>query len=116
MGEKKLLSHEEAVAAALKFDLEHMTAALAAATSSAGGNNEMIKNVSTMKAYNVGRAGQDGISAALIAIGADMLVPMHHDLYEVNRVRPSHFVDAVETLDPFRKYHIFAPGELYIKE
>lgn len=56
-----------AVAAALKFDLEHMTAALAAATSSAGGNNEMIKNVSTMKAYNVGRAGQDGISAALIA-------------------------------------------------
>jgi len=56
-----------AVAAALKFDLEHMTAALAAATSSAGGNNEMIKNVSTMKAYNVGRAGQDGVSAALIA-------------------------------------------------
>lgn len=50
------------------------------------------------------------------AIGADMLVPMHHDLYEVNRVRPAHFVDAVETLDPFRKYHIFAPGELYIKE
>lgn len=48
------------------------------------------------------------------AIGADMLVPMHHDLYEVNRVRPSHFVDAVETLDPFRKYHIFAPGELYV--
>lgn len=50
------------------------------------------------------------------AIGADMLVPMHHDLYAVNRVRPAHFVDAVETLAPFRKYHIFAPGELYIKE
>ena len=50
------------------------------------------------------------------AIGADMLVPMHHDLYAVNRVRTAHFVDAVETLDPFRKYHIFAPGELYIKE
>lgn len=56
--------------------------------------------------------------AVLLAkeIGADMLVPMHHDLYAVNRVRPAHFVDAVETLDPFRKYHIFAPGELYIKE
>lgn len=48
--------------------------------------------------------------------GADMLVPMHHDLYAVNRVRTAHFVDAVEELDPFRKYHIFAPGELYIKE
>lgn len=55
--------------------------------------------------------------AVLLAkkIGADMLVPMHHDLYAINRVRPAHFVDAVETLDPYRKYHIFAPGELYIK-
>lgn len=50
------------------------------------------------------------------AIGADTLVPLHHDLYAVNRVRTAHFVDAVETLDPYRKYHIFAPGELYIKE
>ncbi len=49
-------------------------------------------------------------------VGADMLVPMHHDLYAVNRVRTAHFVDAVEMLDPYRKYHIFAPGELYIKE
>ena len=48
-------------------------------------------------------------------MGADLLVPMHHDLYEVNRVRTAHFVDAVETLDPRRKYHIFAPGELYIE-
>ena len=56
-----------AVAAALNFDLEHTTAALAAATSSSGGNNEMIKNVSTMKAYNVGRACQDGIVCAMIA-------------------------------------------------
>lgn len=56
--------------------------------------------------------------AVLLAkeIGADLLIPMHHDLYSVNRVRTAHFVDAVETLDPYRKYHIFAPGELYIKE
>ncbi len=56
--------------------------------------------------------------AVLLAkeIGAQMLVPMHHDLYAINRVSPAHFVDAVQTLDPFRKYHIFAPGELYIKE
>lgn len=50
------------------------------------------------------------------AVGADMLIPMHHDLYAVNRVRTSYFVDAVEQLHPYRKYHIFAPGELYIKE
>ena len=54
--------------------------------------------------------------AVLLAkeIGAEMLVPMHHDLYAVNRVRTAHFVDAVEELDPYRKYHIFAPGECYI--
>lgn len=50
------------------------------------------------------------------AIDADLLVPMHHDLYAVNRVRTAHFVDAVEELHPYRKYHIFSPGELYIKE
>ena len=55
--------------------------------------------------------------AVLLAkqICAGMLVPMHHDLYEVNRVKTAHFVDVVETLDPYRPYHIFAPGELYIK-
>lgn len=50
------------------------------------------------------------------AISADLLVPLHHDLYAVNRVRTACFVDAVEQLDSRRKYHIFAPGELYIKE
>lgn len=56
--------------------------------------------------------------AVLLAkeLGADLLVPMHHDLYAVNRVRTAHFVDAVEEWDPFRKYHIFAPGEGYITQ
>lgn len=54
--------------------------------------------------------------AVLLAkeIGAEILVPLHHDLYAVNRVKTGHFVDAVEMLHPFRKYHIFAPGELYV--
>ena len=54
--------------------------------------------------------------AVLLAreIGAKRLVPMHHDLYAVNKVRTAHFVDAVEQLDAYRQYHIFAPGELYI--
>ncbi len=54
--------------------------------------------------------------AVLLAkeIGADVLVPMHHDLYSVNHVRTAHFVDAIEELDAYRKYHIFAPGEGYV--
>ena len=56
--------------------------------------------------------------AVLLAkdLGVKLLIPMHHDLYAVNRVRISRFTDAVEELDPYRPYHIFAPGELYIKE
>ena len=55
------------VAAALDFNKEQMKAALAAACSSAGGINEMMENVSTMKPFNVGRAAHDGITAAYIA-------------------------------------------------
>jgi len=54
--------------------------------------------------------------AVLLAkeIGAKMLVPMHHDLYAVNRVNICNFVSAVSELDAYRKYHIFAPGEMYV--
>lgn len=54
--------------------------------------------------------------AVLLAkeIKADILVPMHHDLYDVNCVRVEQFVSAIQKYDSFRRYHIFAPGELYI--
>lgn len=55
------------VAAALDFDKEQFKATLAAACSSAGGINEMMENVSTMKPYNIGRAAHDGITAAYVA-------------------------------------------------
>jgi len=55
------------VAAALDFNKEQMKATLAAACSAAGGINEMMENVSTMKPFNVGRAGHDGVTAAYIA-------------------------------------------------
>ena len=54
-------------AAALDFNKEQMKATLAAACSSAGGINEMMENVSTMKPFNIGRAAHDGITAAYIA-------------------------------------------------
>ena len=55
------------VAAALDYNEAQFKAALAAACSSAGGINEMMENVSTMKPYNVGRAAHDGITAAYVA-------------------------------------------------
>lgn len=55
------------VAATLDFNKEQMKATLAAACSAAGGINEMMENVSTMKPFNVGRAAHDGITAAYIA-------------------------------------------------
>lgn len=55
------------VAAALDFDKELFKATLAAALSSAGGINEMMENVSTMKPFNIGRAAHDGITAAYVA-------------------------------------------------
>ena len=47
-------------------------------------------------------------------IGAGLLVPMHHDLYEVNRVSPASFVTTLMALNPTQCYHIFAPSELYV--
>ncbi len=55
------------VAAALDFDKELFKATLAASCSAAGGINEMMENVSTMKPFNVGRAAHDGVTCAYIA-------------------------------------------------
>lgn len=55
------------VAAALDFDKELFKATMAAALSSAGGINEMMENVSTMKPFNIGRAAHDGVTAAYVA-------------------------------------------------
>lgn len=46
--------------------------------------------------------------------GAKLLIPTHYDLYDVNCVNPAHFVDTLMTLDPTRRFHLFAPGERYI--
>jgi L-ascorbate metabolism protein UlaG (beta-lactamase superfamily) len=58
----------------------------------------------------------DSAEAVLLAkqIGADLLIPVHHDLYEVNRVSPPFFVDMLMSLHREQCYHIFAPGEKYI--
>ena len=47
-------------------------------------------------------------------IHADMIIPMHYDLYDVNCINPAHFVDCLFTINPMQKFHMFSPGECYI--
>lgn len=47
-------------------------------------------------------------------IGAALLIPVHHDLYEVNKADPAELVAAVEAVAPKQNYRFFAPGEGYI--
>ena len=58
----------------------------------------------------------DCAEAVLLAkeIDAKLLVPMHHDLYEVNGVNPAVFVDTLMRLNRAQSYHIFTPAERYI--
>lgn len=45
---------------------------------------------------------------------ADILIPMHYDLYSVNCVNPANFVDFLYTNNPTQKFHMFVPGERFI--
>ena len=58
----------------------------------------------------------DSREAALLAkeVDAKLLIPTHFDLYDCNGINPAHFVDVLKTVDPYRSFHIFAPGERYI--
>lgn len=47
-------------------------------------------------------------------INAGMLVPIHHDLYDINRVSVCAFAEALEKYSPNTPYHIFSLGERYI--
>ncbi|MBQ7800049.1 MAG: MBL fold metallo-hydrolase [Oscillospiraceae bacterium] len=58
----------------------------------------------------------DCVEAVTLAkeIGAKMLVPMHHDLYAVNKVESAYFVSVLNEIHPYRQFHIFSPAERYI--
>lgn len=45
---------------------------------------------------------------------ADLLIPMHYDLYDVNCVNPATFVDYLYSANPTQKFHMFVPGERFI--
>lgn len=54
--------------------------------------------------------------AVLLAkeVHADLLIPMHYDLYSINCINPAHFVDCLYTINPKQKFHMFVPSEYYI--
>jgi len=58
----------------------------------------------------------DSVEVLTIAdnVGADMVIPVHFDLYDVNALNPAYFVDCVQKINPMQKYHIFAVGERYV--
>ncbi len=47
-------------------------------------------------------------------INAKLLIPVHHDLYDVNRVSSAVFVDTLMRLNNKQRFHVFAPNEKYI--
>ena len=54
--------------------------------------------------------------AALLArkAGAQLLIPAHFDLYDVNCISPVELVDGLYSVNPQQPFHIFKPGERYI--
>jgi L-ascorbate metabolism protein UlaG (beta-lactamase superfamily) len=57
----------------------------------------------------------DGREAAelTVAINADVLIPMHNDLFAANHVSPAILADFLDRTYPRQKYHWLQPGELY---
>ena len=49
-----------------------------------------------------------------VEIGADMLLPIHYDLFPNNRDNPSYFVDYLFHHYPAQKFHMMVPGERFI--
>jgi L-ascorbate 6-phosphate lactonase len=58
----------------------------------------------------------DGPEAAELAatIGADVLIPMHNDMFALNHASPAVLADFLDRRYPRQKYHWLQPGELYL--
>jgi L-ascorbate 6-phosphate lactonase len=47
-------------------------------------------------------------------VGADLVLPIHYDLFPSNRDNPSYFVDYLFYHYPSQKFHMLVPGERFI--
>ncbi|MDU4129616.1 MBL fold metallo-hydrolase [Pantoea sp.] len=48
------------------------------------------------------------------ALGSELLLPCHYDLFSCNRDNPAWFVDDMLTRYPGKKFHLLMPGERFI--
>jgi L-ascorbate metabolism protein UlaG (beta-lactamase superfamily) len=48
------------------------------------------------------------------AVGVDLLIPIHFDLFPNNRENPAYFVDYLFHQYPHQKFHMMVPGERFI--
>lgn len=46
--------------------------------------------------------------------GADLVIPLHYDLFAGNGENPAHFTDYMNLYHPGKKHHIMVPGERFI--
>ncbi len=56
--------------------------------------------------------GREAVELAA-AVGADVLIPMHNDMFAANHVSPAILADFLDREYPRQKYHWLQPGELY---
>jgi L-ascorbate 6-phosphate lactonase len=62
----------------------------------------------------IGNTGFKEAADLSAAIGADLLIPLHFDLYNHNTENPGYLVDYLYRQYPGMKYHLFQPGERFI--
>ncbi|MCM3689684.1 MBL fold metallo-hydrolase [Neobacillus niacini] len=48
------------------------------------------------------------------AVGVDLIVPIHYDMFPNNRENPAYFVDYLFKHYPNQKFHMMVPGERFI--
>jgi L-ascorbate 6-phosphate lactonase len=48
------------------------------------------------------------------AVGVDLIIPIHYDLFPNNRENPAYFVDYLFHHYPNQKFHMMVPGERFI--
>jgi L-ascorbate 6-phosphate lactonase len=49
-----------------------------------------------------------------VAVGVDLIIPIHFDLFPTNRENPAYFVDYLFHHYPTQKFHMMVPGERFI--
>ncbi|WHZ02144.1 MBL fold metallo-hydrolase [Neobacillus sp. YX16] len=49
-----------------------------------------------------------------VAVGVDLIIPIHFDMFPTNRENPAYFVDYLFHHYPNQKFHMMVPGERFI--